>query len=123
MSLLTSSSSGRKRSHLHDAAYQDAEDVGLQQRTLQTDPPRQHTLSAVPLHVLLVTPPLLLPRPASFTTSSSRVLLSYPVLLFIFLSPAPPLLLPPDTVHGVAHVDEAGSGDKDDLQHLEEGSS
>lgn len=123
MSHVTSSSGGTKCSHLHDAAYQDAEDVGLQQRTLQTDPPGKHALSAVPLHVLPVTIPPLLPRAASFATSSTRVLLSSPVLFLLFLPPAPPLLLPPNVVHGVSHVDEAGRGHEDDLQHLDEGSS
>lgn len=113
----------RRCAHLHDAAYQDAEDVGLQQRTPQTDPPRQQTLSTLPLHVLPVAPPLLLPWATSFATSSSssRVLLSSLPVLPLFLLPVPPLLLQPNVVHGVAHVDEAGSGHEDDLQHLEEG--
>lgn len=98
--------------YLHDAAYQYAQDVGLQQRSPQT-----HATSALLLSMLLHFSGPFLVFSAVVSSSSSWVLLPTSPLP-TFLLPAPPLLLPANPVHGVAHVDQAGRGHKHNLQHL-----
>lgn len=102
--------------YLHDAPQQDAQDVRLQQRAPQTHSTCRLTVSAFLLSsVLLSFPPVFLS--SSIPSAPSRVLLPLPPVPVLLL-PAPPLLLHADGVHGVAHVDEAGSGHEHDLQHL-----
>lgn len=80
-----------------------------------------HATSALLLSVLLhFSPAFLIFSPAAVPSSSSaRVLLSLPPLPTSLFS-APPLLLPANPVHGVAHVDQARRGHEHNLQHLKQ---
>lgn len=102
--------------YLHDASYQYTEDVGLEQRSPQT-----HSASTFLLYMLLYFLSLfrcLSPVATSSPFSPSSWVLLSRFTISTFLISAPPFLLSAYTVHGVAHVDQAGSGHKHNLEHL-----
>lgn len=99
--------------YLHDASYQYTEDVGLEQRSPQT-----HSASTFLLSMLLYFLSLFRFFSSAATFSPSSWVLLSRFTVSTFLISAPPFLLSAYTVHGMAHVDQAGSGHKHNLEHL-----